>query len=179
MTRGKPLRQDFFDRPTLEVSGDLIGKCLCRQVDGEVKSLRIAEVEAYDGPLDKACHAHRGKTPRNDVMFGPAGRWYVYLCYGMHWMLNAVTGPVDFPAAVLLRGCVEVNGPGRLTKALSVDGGQDRAIISRMSGLWIEDDGIEVLETEVERTPRIGIGYAGREWVDKPYRFVWKTREPA
>ncbi|MBG30124.1 MAG: 3-methyladenine DNA glycosylase [Opitutae bacterium] len=174
MSCGEPLKQDYFNRPTLEVTRDLLGKCLCRKLDGETKRLRISEVEAYDGPKDKACHAHRGKTARNEVMFGPAGRWYVYLCYGMHWMLNVVTGPVDFPAAVLLRGCVEVIGPGRLTKALSVDRVQDREIISPDCGLWIEDDGCEAPVTEVRRTPRIGIGYAGKEWVDKPYRFVWE-----
>lgn len=177
MPPGKSIPQDFFDRPTLEVARELLGKLLCRQVDGRTLRFRIAEVEAYDGPEDKACHAHRGMTPRNEVMFGPAGRWYVYLCYGMHWMLNAVTGPVDFPAAVLVRGCLEVAGPGRLTKALGIDRGQDRATIARSAGLWVEHDGFEAPEAEVECTPRIGIGYAGSAWVDKPYRFVWKAKE--
>ncbi len=176
MTRGKSLSQDFFDRSTLEVTPDLLGKLICREVDDLTIRMRIAEVEAYDGPEDKACHAHRGKTSRNEVMFGPAGRWYVYLCYGMHWMLNAVTGPVDFPAAVLIRGCLEVTGPGRLTKRLAIDRGQDRATIGRASGLWVEDDGFVVPAREIERTPRVGIGYAGTEWVDKPYRFVWKAK---
>ena len=134
MARGKSLFQDFFDRPTLEVAPDLLGKFLCREVDGSILRLRITEVEAYDGPEDKACHAHRGKTPRNEIMFGPAGRWYVYLCYGMHWMLNAVTGPVDFPAAVLFRGCLEVTGPGRLTKALGIDRNQDQAVSPALPG---------------------------------------------
>jgi len=177
MASGKSIASDFFDRPTLDVTRDLLGKLLCRQVDGSTLRFRIAEVEAYDGPEDKACHAHRGMTPRNEVMFGPAGRWYVYLCYGMHWMLNAVTGPVDFPAAVLLRGCLEVTGPGRLTKALGINRKQDRAAIERSAGLWVEDDGLEVPEAEVKRTPRIGIGYAGSEWVDKPYRFMWNGPE--
>lgn len=175
----KPLPEEFFDRATLAVAPDLLGKLLCRKLEGETQRLRIAEVEAYDGHDDKACHAHRGKTPRNEVMFGPAGRWYVYLCYGMHWMLNVVTGPVDFPAAVLLRGSLEVTGPGRLTKALSIDRELDRSTIARSSGLWIECDNCEVPEGEVRRTPRIGIGYAGREWIDKPYRWVWEMEEHA
>ena len=179
MSCGAPLEQDYFNRPTLEVTRDLLGKRLCRKLDGETKRLRISEVEAYDGPEDKACHAHRGKTSRNEVMFGPAGHWYVYLCYGMHWMLNVVTGPVGFPAAVLLRGCFEVVGPGRLTKALSIDRVQDREIISTDCGLWIEDDGCDVPSIEVRRTPRIGIGYAGKEWVGKPYRFVWEKGKSA
>ena len=177
MVRHTSLPEEFFDRPTLAVTRDLLGKLLCRKLEGKTQRLRIAEVEAYDGPDDKACHAHRGKTPRNEVMFGSAGRWYVYLCYGMHWMLNVVTGPVDFPAAVLLRGSLEVTGPGRLTKALSIDRELDRSTVARSSGLWIEDDNCEVPEGEVERTPRIGIGYAGREWVDKPYRLIWKTEQ--
>ncbi len=176
MARCKTLSPDFFDRPTLEVARDLLGKLLCRKLGETTRRTRIAEVEAYDGPLDKACHAHRGMTSRNEVMFGPAGRWYVYLCYGMHWMLNAVTGPTNFPAAVLLRGSLEVAGPGRLTKALSIDRGLDRKKILRASGLWVEDDGLVAPENEVARTPRIGIGYAGSEWVDKPYRFVWKRK---
>lgn len=176
MAKGKALTEEFFDRPTLEVTRDLLGKLLCRRMEAGVRRLRVAEVEAYDGPQDKACHAHRGRTPRNEVMFGPAGKWYVYLCYGMHWMLNAVTGPSDFPAAVLIRGCLEVTGPGRLTKNLEVDRRQDREDISRSTGLWIEDDGLWVMDEEIERTPRIGIGYAGANWVEKPYRFVW-TRE--
>ncbi|MFP6899968.1 MAG: DNA-3-methyladenine glycosylase [Opitutales bacterium] len=177
MARGKALTEEFFDRPTLEVTRDLLGKLLCRQLDEGVRRLRVAEVEAYDGPQDMACHAHRGRTPRNEVMFGPAGKWYVYLCYGMHWMLNAVTGPTDFPAAVLLRGCLEVTGPGRLTKELGIDGRQDSGDITRATGLWMEDDGLVVMDGEVERTPRIGIGYAGADWVDKPYRLVWETEK--
>ena len=135
--------------------------------------MRICETEAYDGLEDKACHAYRGKTSRNEVMFGPAGFWYVYLCYGMHWMLNAVTGPVDYPAAVLIRGCCDVSGPGRLTKILSIGQSQDRSKIARVSGLWVEDDGFAVLDDEIETSPRIGIGYAGPEWENKLYRFVW------
>ena len=135
--------------------------------------MRICETEAYDGLEDKACHAYRGKTSRNEVMFGPAGSWYVYLCYGMHWMLNAVTGPVDYPAAVLIRGCCDVSGPGRLTKILSIGQSQDRSKIARVSGLWVEDDGFAVLDDEIETSPRIGIGYAGPEWENKLYRFVW------
>ena len=174
MTAGTPITSAFFDRPTLPVTRELLGKLLCRRINEKTLRFRITEAEAYDGPDDKACHAHRGKTARNEVMFGPAGRWYVYLCYGMHWMLNAVTGSVDYPAAVLLRGCVEADGPGRLTKALGVDRHLDRSSIARSTGLWVESDGFDVPDAQVHRTPRIGIGYAGAEWIDKPYRFVWK-----
>ena len=173
--KSKVLPQSFFNRSTLDVTRELMGKRICRKMeDGSVVRLRVNEAEAYDGPGDKACHAHKGKTPRNAVMFGPGGHWYVYLCYGMHWMLNVVTGPKDYPAAVLLRGAVEVAGPGRLTRALAVDRQFDGAKASRVVGLWFEDDGVTVDEKDIERTPRIGIGYAGTKWVDAPYRYVWR-----
>ncbi len=98
---------------------DLPGKYLCCRIKGRILSQPLVEVEAYDGFCDKASHAHRGPTTRNAVMFGPAGYWYVFLCYGMHWMLNIVTGPKEYPAAILIRSAGEYSGPGRLTKALS------------------------------------------------------------
>ena len=165
---------DFLNRPTLVVAEELLGQYLCRELDGEVSRFCITEVEAYDGPEDRACHAHRGKTARNSIMFGPAGHWYVYLCYGMHWLLNVVTGPEDFPAAVLFRGLKEVSGPGRLTKKLSIDRTQNRKPCSQQTGLWLECSGVQPQKTDIEKTPRIGIGYAGPEWVAAPYRFVLK-----
>ncbi len=196
MSRNKALARNFFDRPTPLVARELLGKWLCRRLtaeelaaagtdpelsaplaNGKTLRLRICETEAYDGPEDKACHAHKGKTPRNAVMFGPAGHWYVYLCYGMHWMLNAVTGPEGYPAAVLIRGCAGRVGPVRLTKFLDVARARDRTKIARPAGLWVEDDGSSVPDEEVTAGPRIGIGYAGEEWMNKPYRFHWKAGE--
>ena len=165
----------FFNRPTLEVAHALPGKYLCRQVGGKTVSLPLTEVEAYDGFDDKASHAHGGPTPRNAVMFGPAGYWYVYLCYGMHWMLNIVTGPREFPAAVLVRGAGDYSGPGRLTKALRINKTFNGQPITRASGLWLEDRGALVRATEIKRLPRVGIGYAGPHWTKKPYRFVWDS----
>lgn len=163
------------ERPALEVARDLLGAQLCRQMlDGAVVRIRITEVEAYMGPEDKACHAARGRTPRNEVMFGPAGRWYIYLCYGVHWLANLVTGPEDFPAAVLLRGAGEWEGPGRLSKALSLTGKLNGLRAERQSGLWIEAGGA-VPDDEVYRGPRVGIDSSGPEWVAKPYRLIWKS----
>lgn len=96
--------QKFFKAPVLKVAKSLIGKYLVRKLRGKEIALMITEVEAYDGANDLACHARHGKTKRNEVMFGEAGRFYVYFTYGMHWMLNIVTGPKDYPAAVLIRG---------------------------------------------------------------------------
>ena len=109
MTRMKPssrpLSRTFFDRPADRVARDLLGsRLVVRGADGRLTRHVVVETEAYLGAHDLACHAARGMTPRNAVMFGPAGVWYVYLCYGMHWMLNVVTGPRGVPAAVLIRG---------------------------------------------------------------------------
>ena len=112
----KALHEDFFCRDTLIVAEELLGKFLVRKTPDGILAGMITEVEAYDGPLDKACHAHRGKTPRNAPMFGPGGFFYVYFVYGMHWMLNVVTGEAGDPAAVLIRGIQGWDGPGKLTK---------------------------------------------------------------
>ena len=101
---GKILTKKFFERPALRVARDLVGKFLVLRRRTSKLAFMITETEAYIGPQDKASHAHSGKTARNAPMFGEAGRWYVYFTYGMHWMLNIVTGPKDYPAAVLIRG---------------------------------------------------------------------------
>ncbi len=167
------LQEDFFRRGTRTVARELLGKHLVGCIDGRDVALAITEVEAYDGPRDKACHAHRGRTPRNEVMFGPPGYWYVYLCYGMHWLLNIVTGPEDFPAAVLVRGAGQLRGPGRLTRHYGITRAQDRKPAGKSTGLWIEDRGLRVRRREIERTARIGIESAGPVWSRKPYRYVW------
>src|SRR3989344_4993889 len=112
----KILKQNFFNRPTIAVARELLGCFLCRRINGKVIRLKITEVEAYDGPRDKASHASRGKTKRNTPMFGKAGQFYVYFTYGIHWMLNIVTGPKDYPAAILIRGVEGISGPARITK---------------------------------------------------------------
>lgn len=168
------LPTEFYDRPTLEVSRDLLGKFLVRRwEDGREIALAISEVEAYDGLDDRASHARRGVTPRTAVMFGPPGFFYVYLCYGMHWLLNVVTGPEGYPAAVLIRGAGNRSGPARLTKFLGVDGSLDKKEATSGMHLWIEDRGLSPQETDISRTPRIGVAYAGAEWATKPYRYLW------
>ncbi len=167
------LEREFFARPALQVAKELLGKHLVRQVDGERIAVMIDETEAYVGPHDLACHASRGLTPRTAVMFGPPGFWYVYFCYGMHWMLNIVTERNGYPAAVLLRGAGEWNGPARLTKALRIDKQLNATRAEPAAGLWIEDWGIVTLPRRIERTPRIGVDYAG-QWAAKPYRFLLK-----
>ncbi len=161
----------FFARPALTVARDLLGMYLVRQLPGEQIALRIHETEAYVGPHDLACHAAKGRTPRTDVMFGPAGVWYVYFVYGIHWMLNVVTGNEGFPSAVLLRGAGAADGPAKLTKALAIDKRFNTLTAAEGSGLWIEDRGHPPARGTIRRTPRIGVDYAG-PWAAKPYRFV-------
>ena len=166
----KTLPQDFFNRKTLVVARELLGKTLVRKVGKRIIRQTITEVEAYVGPHDLACHSSRGKTSRNTPMFCEAGTIYVYFTYGRHWMLNIVTEAQDFPAAVLIRGTNVISGPARLTKALSIDRSLNGQKLGRRSGLWIEESDFEV--KKVLRTPRIGIAYAKEGWAEKPYRFL-------
>lgn len=169
------LGPEFFDRPTLVVAHDLIGKYLVRKIGKKEIALMITETEAYDGPKDKANHAHRGQTPRNTPMFGAACTIYVYFTYGIHWMLNIVCGKEKYPAAVLIRGAGDIVGPARLTKALKIDRKLNNALLGPKTGLWIEDRGTKILPRQIARTPRIGINYAG-EYAKKPWRFVLKSK---
>ena len=165
------LRGDYFARPADRVARDLLGaRLVVRAADGGVSRHVIFETEAYLGAHDLACHGSKGMTKRNAVMFGPAGRWYVYLCYGMHWMLNIVTGAEGVPAAVLIRGAGAFVGPGRVTRGLGIDKAFDGLAAVRPSGLWLEA-GLPVRPRWIARTPRIGVSYAGA-WADKPLRFV-------
>lgn len=165
------LKQKFFNRPTLEVAKELLGKYLVRKIDGKEIALPITEVEAYDGFQDKASHASRGKTVRNTVMFGPAGYFYVYFTYGIHWMLNVVTGEKDYPAAVLIRGAGDISGPARLTKLLEIGKSLNGKKMGKEMGLWFEDRGLVVNTRKITRAPRVGVSYAGPIWTNKRYRF--------
>lgn len=158
---------------TVALARSLLGKALVRRLeDGSVVQRWITEVEAYDGEEDLACHASKGRTPRTAVMYAPGGCWYVYLCYGVHELLNLVTGPEGRPSAVLIRGLSGISGPGRLTKALGIDRRLNAQPASRPAGLWIEDHGLFVPDDQVAATPRIGVDYAGPVWSQMPWRFV-------
>ena len=161
------LDYSFFHRPCLDVARDLVGKILVHETEAGIFRLRISETEAYWGVEDTACHVSKGRTPRTEVFFADAGTLYVYLCYGMHWMLNIVTGDTEDPQAVLIRACVEAPGPGKLTKKLGITGSLNKGSI--LDGpLWIEDDGFRCA---VLTDKRVGIGYAAQEDQDKPWRF--------
>ncbi|MDI6734313.1 MAG: DNA-3-methyladenine glycosylase [Patescibacteria group bacterium] len=174
----KTLSQKFFKKPTLEIARRLLGKYLCRRYRGKTIKLMITEVEAYDGFEDKASHASRGITLRNKIMFGPAGYWYVYFTYGIHFMLNIVTGKKGYPAAVLIRSAKtanqQINGPARLTKFLHINKSLNEKIMSRKTSLWIKDGGLKLKPFQIKSSPRIGVNFAGPAWSKKKYRFYIK-----
>lgn len=171
----KVLKKKFFNRSAPEVAKDLLGKFLVRKWKGREISAQIVEVEVYEGFRDKASHASRGKTKRNSVMFGPAGVWYVYLIYGMHWMLDVVTGPKEYPAAVLIRGIKGADTPGKLTKNFKINKKFNERAASRTSGLWIEDRGVNVTSDKRQATRRVGVEYAGPYWSNRKWRFVLRS----
>lgn len=149
----------------------LLGKWLCRRLeDGTILKARIVETEAYCGEGDTACHAHCGRTGRNAPMYEAGGIAYVYLCYGMHNMLNVVAGEKDFPEAVLVRGVEGAVGPGRVTRFLHIDRALNREPFATSARLWIEDDGTP--PPRFRSTPRIGIAYATKRDQNRKWRFV-------
>jgi DNA-3-methyladenine glycosylase len=166
------LPADFFQRNVLEVAPELLGKILVRQFEnGQMKRYVITEVEAYSGNGDLACHASKGKTPRTEVMFREGGLIYVYLVYGIHWLLNIVTGKEGDASGVLIRGIEKVSGPGRVGKALQLDKSLYGENLFTSNRIWIENSEEKV---EFTTSPRIGIQYAGEPWVSLPWRFLLK-----
>lgn len=159
----------FFNRPCLTVAEELVGKVLVKKTaNGEIR-LRITETEAYVGESDTACHAHRGKTKRTEVMYMEAGTLYVYLCYGIHRLLNIVTGDEGTPEAVLIRACENYSGPARLTKHLGITEEYNKKSIIQLDDFFIDDDGYRCA---VETDKRVGIDYATEEYRNKPWRFI-------
>ncbi len=170
--RIKKLDEKFFHRDCLEVAPELVGKILVRKnEDGEEIRIRITETEAYRGTEDKACHASKGRTPRTELLYRESGIIYVYLCYGIHWLMNVITGEKEQPQGVLLRAGENFNGPAKLTKKLNVDKSFNGQSFVNNENIWIEDDGYR---PEIKTDKRVGIDYAGKEWADKQWRFIEK-----
>ena len=170
----KILGEKFFNRDTRIVAKELLGKFLVRKIGGKNISVIITQTEAYDGFNDRASHAFRGKTKRTQVMFGKSGIFYVYLCYGMYYMLNIVTREKNYPAAVLIRGAksddlnISLNGPGKITKFLKIDKKLNGVDVCESNELWVEDS--KERPAKVKKGKRIGVDYAGK-WKDKLWRF--------
>lgn len=165
------LKSDFYSKNALEMAPLLIGKLLCRKIGRETIKLRITETESYFGFEDTASHANKGKTQRNEPMFEKGGITYIYLCYGVHNLLNIVSGEKENPEAVLIRGVEGFNGPGKLTKAMQITRELNKVDLSKSKDIWIEDDGVEL---DYVQTPRIGINYATEEFRNKMWRFIVK-----
>lgn len=193
------LPHEFYHRPTLTVARELLGCVLVRHVEGQRLTGRIVETEAYIGQTDLACHARAGLTKRTAVMFGPPGHAYVYLTYGMHWLLNAVTEEEGFPGAVLIRALEPLtgldiiaanrpgraqrewtSGPAKLTQALAIDG-QHNGVSLTGADLYIQAndalDGKLSAGATIKTGPRIGLGTVPEPWFSKPWR-LWVAENP-
>lgn len=169
------LPRAFYDRPTLRVARDLIGMHLVRVYRGEPIIGRIVETEAYQGPEDLAAHSSRGRTPRNAVMFGPAGHAYVYLIYGIWHCVNVVVRQAGIPHAVLIRAVEPVanvtattHGPGLLCRAFHID--RQLNGVDLLGGVLRLEKPSAPRRARIQRATRIGVDYAG-DWAHKPWRF--------
>ncbi|GAB4297403.1 MAG: DNA-3-methyladenine glycosylase [Marinilabiliales bacterium] len=163
------LDYSFYQRDALIVAKELLGKKIVKNSGNSVKHFIITETEAYLGEEDLACHASKGKTPRTEVMYREGGFVYVYLIYGMYWLLNVVTGPKDYPQAVLIRCCDGFDGPGKVGKALDLDKSYYGENLVKSNRIWIEDTDINV---KYITKPRVNIDYAGKKWASKKWRFI-------
>ena len=197
------LKRCFYIRPdVVTIARELLGKHLLTQIDGVVTGGIITETEAYAGTEDKASHAWNGRrTNRTEVMYGPGGTAYIYLCYGVHSLFNVVTNRKDIPHAVLVRAIQPVEGvatilkrlgrarysdgittgPGKVTKALGIHYSQTGADLTIRPenpgepGIWIEDRKFDFSEYRLEVSPRIGVDYAGKD-ASLPYRFLLRIK---
>ncbi len=172
------LNRNFYSRDTSRVAKDLLGKVLVKESGGITTSGIIVETEAYYGPDDPASHAFGGSTPRSSIMFGKAGIVYVYLCYGVYWLLNIVTEEKTIPGAVLIRGLVPIDGigdmqkrrkiagtgsrltdgPGKFTIAMDIDSSDNgKDITDPGSGIYIAESDLGSKDFTIKNTKRIGI----------------------
>lgn len=181
------LSKSFYDRPTEIVAKQILGNFLCRKIGSRIIKGRIVEVEAYLGRKDLACHTSKGKTPRNEVMFGPPGHAYVYFIYGMYHCFNVVTEKEGSPCAILIRALEpmrpssdnstsrNMSGPAKLCRELTIDKKLNGWDLTMGKKLWIEKG--EAIKTDrIKKTKRIGVDYA-RSWKDKLLRFYIKDNE--
>lgn len=181
------LPRAFFEGHTVDVARALLGKVLVRREPEGLRAGRVVETEAYHGFDDRASHAHKGETPRTAPMFGHPGLAYVYQIYGVWWCLNAVTGSVGFPSAVLVRalaplapgdfGPRDAAGPGKLCRLLNIDRHLNRTDLVAGDALWFADDGRQVPPDRVASGARVGVDYAGA-WAETPWRF-WIAGDPS
>lgn len=177
------LSKNFYQQSTLQLSQQLLGKFLVKNIGNKKIVGKIVETEAYIGPKDLASHASRGKTKRTKAMFDSGGLWYIYLIYGMYYCLNIVTEQKDYPAAVLIRAVepiagfkpeIKTDGPGKLCRAFQIDKKlNNKPAFGKTALLWIEDRGVKLSPSQIKKAKRIGVDYAG-EYKNKLWRFYIK-----
>ena len=164
------LTASFFQNDVLTVAPQLLGKKIIRVYpNGQINEFLITETEAYRGEDDLACHASKGRTARTEVMYLNGGHVYVYLIYGMYWMLNFVTSTPNNPQAVLIRGIEGFNGPGKLTKHLQIDKSFNYENLENSERLYVSE---YLANVSYKTATRIGIDYAGDYWKNRPWRFI-------
>lgn len=183
------LPRNFYDRPTLTVARELIGARLVRILNGKKLVGLIVETEAYISEKDLACHCKAGLTPRTEVMYGEAGHAYVYFTYGNHWMFNVVTEREGFPAAVLIRAIQPIEGvefmsrrrhgrdtfgPGKLTQAMGISKRENKADLTEPTSPLRIEAGVQVPNSLVTKSPRVGLNNTPEPWLSKPWRFKVK-----
>lgn len=190
----KKLANEFYRREdVLVIARELLGKILVTKWEGITTSGRIVEVEAYNGIIDKASHAHGGRrTARNEAMYAQGGLSYVYLCYGIHHLFNVVTNRRETPHAILIRALEPVKGidemlrrtgkkkfdhtltkgPGNVSKAMGIDTSHSKSSLLGKD-IFIADDGFKYEKKEIAASPRIGVDYAAEDAL-LPYRFYVK-----
>lgn len=186
------LTREFYQRPAVEVARALLGCHLVRQVNGGRMVGLIGETEAYQGEEDQGCHARVGRTARTKIMYGPAGHAYIYFTYGMHWLLNAITGAEGEPAAVLIRAILPLegqammatyrpnlahqagwlNGPAKLTQAMHVDGKLNGIDLCRQDGDLLIEHGVAVSDALITTGPRVGLNNVPEPWRSIHWRFL-------
>ena len=192
------LKDEFFLDKTKNVAKNLLGKKIIRIIDNKKIVCRIVETEAYIGPMDKASHSFNNKkTKRTKTMYKKGGTIYIYLIYGMYYLLNIVTEKKDYPSAVLIRAIEPINGidlikknrsikskkdidltngPGKLTQALKIDKSLNGKRLSKRNKIYIEDSKNNIKDIDIVKSKRINIDYA-KEWKDKFLRFYIKDNK--
>lgn len=165
----------FFQNDALDVAPKLLGMQLVRRLDnGQLIQMEITDIEVYKGEDDLACHASKGKTERTQIMYATGGKIYVYLIYGIHWLLNITTGKEGMPQAILIRGTKELAGPGRIGRFLQLDKSFYGEDISTSDRLWLQT-GKTVDKKDIELLPRVGVDFAGDYWANILWR--WRVRD--
>jgi len=177
----KKLGRRFYNRPTLRVAKELLGKYIVRKIGKKELAGKIIETEAYIGPKDKASHAYGGKiTFRNWVEYLIGGHIYIYLVYGMYWQLNIVTAKEGKPECVLIRALdidKLADGPGKVCCYLKLDKSFNGEDLTKSKRIWLENRGEKIRSSQILATRRIGIDYAGPYWSRRKWRFVLKNEK--